>query len=131
MSYRHPSQSIGETYFSSLNDIIAKIENEKNKPIILTGDFNARSPFLWVNDADSTEGRILGEISISNNLWQVVNEPIHICDDGTQTCIDLIYNNQRYAFTNVEVLPRLVRRSKHSILYGEVNFSQEKSLTSF
>ena len=116
MSYRHPSQSIGESYFSSLNDIIAKIEKEKPKAIVLTGGFNARSHFLWVNDADITEGRFLGEISISNNLEQLVNEP-------TQTCIDLIFTNQKYAFTNVEVLPHSVSRSKHSILYGEVNFN--------
>ena len=65
----------------------------------------ARSSFFWVNDADTTEGRILGEVSISNNLEQLVNEPTHIRDDGTTTCIDLIFINQKYAFTNVEVLP--------------------------
>ena len=69
VSYRHPNQSIEETesYFSSLNDII-EVENEKPKAIVLTGDFSARLPFFWVNDADTTEGRILGEVSISNNL---------------------------------------------------------------
>ena len=99
MSYRHPDQSLDETesYFSSLNDIIEKIDNEIPKAIILTGDFNARSSFFWVNDADTTEGRILGDVSISNNLEHLVNEPIHIRDDGTTTCIDLIFTNQKYA----------------------------------
>ena len=90
VSYRHPNQSLDETesYFSSLNDIIEKIDNEKSKAIILTGDFNARSSFFWVNDADTTEGRILGEVSISNHLDQLVDGPTHIRDDGTTTCID-------------------------------------------
>ena len=98
LSYRHPNQSIEEvdSYFSSLNDIIEKIENEKPKGIILTGDFNARSPFFWESDADTTEGRILGEVSILNNLEQLVNEPTHIRDDGTQTCIDLIFTNCKH-----------------------------------
>ena len=107
MSYRHPNQSIDET--------IEKIANEKPKAIVLTGDFNARSPFFWVNDADNTEGCILGEVSISNNLEQLVNESIHIRDDGTQTCIDLILTNQKYAFINVKVLPHSVSQSKHLI----------------
>ena len=120
VSYRHPNQSLDETesYFSSLNDII---EKEKPKAIILTGDFNARPSFVWVND--TSEGRIFPEVSISNNLEQLVNEPTHIHDDGTTTCIDLIFNNQKYAFTNVELLPHTVSQSKHLIIPGEVNFS--------
>ena len=57
MSDRHPSQSLDETksYFSSLNNIIEKIVNEKPKA---RGNFNASSSFFWVNDADTTEGRI-------------------------------------------------------------------------
>ena len=108
------------SYFSPLNDIIEKVENEKTKAIVLTGDFNTWSPFFWVSNE---EGRILGEVSISNNLDQLVNEPTHIRDDGTQTCIDLIFTNQKYAFTNVEVLPHLVSQSKHLILQGELNFN--------
>ena len=125
MSYRHPNQSLDETesYFSYLNDIIEKIDNEKPKAIVLTGDFNATSSFFWVNDVDTTEGRILGEVSISNNLEQLVSEPTHIHDDGTTTCIDLIFTNQKYAFTNVEVLPHTVSQSKHLIIHGEVNLS--------
>ena len=115
VSYRHPNQSIEETesYFSSLNDIIEKVANEKPKAIV----------FFWVNDADTTECPILGEVSISNNLEQLLNEPTHIRDDGTQTCIDLIYTNQKYAFISVEVLPHSVSQSKHLILHGEVNFN--------
>ena len=102
VSYRHPNQSIEEqvdSYFSSLNDIIENIENEKPKSIILTGDFNAMSPFLWESDADTTERRILDDISILNNLEQLINESTHIRDDGTQTCIDLIFTNCKHAFT--------------------------------
>ena len=98
--------------------LIFQIENEKPEAIVLSGDFNARSPFFWVNDADTTTGCILCGVSISNNLEQLVNEPTHNRDDGTQIWIDLICTNQKYAFTNIEVLPRSVSQSNHLILHG-------------
>ena len=60
VSYRHPNLSLEETdfYFSSLNSILEKVDNEKPIGIVLTGDFNA----------DTREGQIWSEMSIFNNL---------------------------------------------------------------
>ena len=70
--------------------------------VVLTGDFNVRSSLFWENDADTREGRLLSEINILNNLEELVSEPIHLRDDGTQTCIDLTFTRQPYAYTNVK-----------------------------
>ena len=124
VSYRHPNLSSEETdiYFSSLNNIIEKIDSEKPIGIILTGDFNARSSFFWENDADTREGQILCELSISNNLEELTCEPTHIRDDGSQSCIDLIFTDQKYAFTDVQVIPHFETQSKHLIVHGKINF---------
>ena len=105
--YRHPNETAEESqvYFSSLNDIVEKLANEKPMAIVLTGDFDASSSLFWENDADTREGPILIELVIVNNLVELVNEPTHVHDDGTQTCIDLMVTKQPYAFTNVEVIP--------------------------
>ena len=125
VSYRHPNLSSEETdlYFSSLNIIIERIDSEKPIGIILTGDFNARSPFFWENDADTKEGQVLCELAISNHLEELICEPTHIRDDGSQSCIDLIFTDQKYAFTNVQVIPHSESQSKHLIVHGKINFS--------
>ena len=99
MSYRHPNQKSEEVeaYFSSLNDIVEKMSNEKPMAVVLTGDFNARSSFSWENAADTRGGRLLSEISTLNNLEELVSEPTHLRDDGTQTCIDFICTHQPFA----------------------------------
>ena len=125
LSYRHPNLSLNETdlYFSSLNRIIENVSNENPIGIILTGDFNARSSFFWENDVDTREGNLLSEISISNNLEELISESTHIRDDGSQSCIDLIFTNQKNAFIDVQVIPHTEKQSKHSIVHGKINFS--------
>ena len=124
VSYRHPNCSCEETdlHFTSLNSILEQIEIEKPLGIILTGDFNARSSFFWEHDIDTREGKQLSELSVLNNLEQLISEPTHIRDDGSQSCIDLIFTNLNYAFTHVEVLPHTERHSKHLIVHGKLNF---------
>ena len=106
-----------------MNKILESINKEKPKAIVLTGDFYARSPFFWEDDLDTREGNLLSDLAISNNFEQLINEPTHIRDDGTQTCIDLLFTNQPQSFTNVEVLPHPVSQSKHLIIHGKLNFS--------
>ena len=122
VSYRHPNQSYeeSEAYFSSLNDIIEKVATEKPRGIVLTGDFNARSSLFWENDTDTRAGHLLSELAIVNNLGELVSEPTHIRDDGSQTCIDLIFTNQSFAFMNVDVIPHPERQSKHLIVHGKI-----------
>ena len=64
--------------------------------------------FFWENDVDTREGNLLSEMSISNNLEELISEPTHIRDDGSQSCIDLIFTNQKNAFIDVKVIPHPV-----------------------
>ena len=97
--------------------------NKENPAVtIITGDFNARSPIFLENDIENREGRVFNKFLISNNLEELINEPTHIRDDGSQSCIDLICTDQPYIFTEAGVLPSLDPHSKHNIITGSLNF---------
>ena len=125
LSYRHPNQLRDELddYIKSLENIYDRIRNENPTVTIITGDFNARSPVFWEGDAETREGCLFSEFFISNNLDELINEPTHIRDDGSQSCIDLISTDQQYLFTDSGVLPSLDPHSKHNIIYGHINVS--------
>ena len=107
----------------AISDIYEQIKAEKPIAIVLTGDFNARSPLFWENDTDTREGRLFNDFILSNNVEELINEPTHIRDDGTQSCIDLICTDQPFMFTETGVLPSLDTHSKHQIIHGNLNFS--------
>ena len=90
---------------------------------IITGDYNSRSSLFWENDIENWEGRLFSHFLLSNNLEELINEPTHIRDDGTQTCIDLICTDQPYLFTDTGLLPTLDPHSKHNIIHGTLNFN--------
>ena len=66
------------------------IRKENPTVSILCGDFNARSPLFWEGDSENHERCLLNSLLISNHLEQLIDEPIHVRDDGSQSCIDLI-----------------------------------------
>ena len=88
---------------------------------ILCGDFNARSPIFWEGDNENYEGGLLNNLLISNHLEQLICEPTHIRDGGSQSWIDLIITDQPYIFTETGVLPSLDLHSKHNIIHGALN----------
>ena len=53
---------------------------------------------------------------------ELINEPTHIRDDGSQTCIALICTDQPFLFVDSGVLPSLDPHSKHNITHGRLNF---------
>ena len=124
LSYRHPNISSTEfdEYVKSLEKIYEKISLENPTVTIVCGDFNARSPLFWENDTNTREGNIFNNFLISNNLEELINEPTHIRDDGSQSCIDLICTDQPFMFVDSGVLPSLDPHSKHSIIHGTLNF---------
>ena len=67
-------------------------------------------------------GRAFNNFLISNNLEELINEPIHIRDNGSQSCINLICTDQPYVFTEIGVLPSLDPHSKHNIIHGSLSF---------
>ena len=124
LSYRHPNIPIDEfrNYVKSLENIYENINRENPSVTIISGDFNARSPLFWDNDTQTKEGEIFSNFLISNNMEELINEPTHIRDNGTQSCIDLICTDQPYLFVDTGVFPSLDPHSKHNIIHGRVNF---------
>ena len=124
LSYCHPNLSTTELeeYTKSLEHIYGCISKENPAVTILTGDFNARSPLFWEGDIENREGRVFDNFLISNNLDELINEPTHIRDDGSQSCIDLICTDQPFIFTDTGVLQSLDPHSKHKIIYSTLNF---------
>ena len=100
LSYCHPDLSSTELdeYVKSLERIYECINQENPATTILTGDFNARSSLIWENDTENRGGRVFNNFLISNNLEKLINEPTHIRDDGSQSCIDLICTGPALCF---------------------------------
>jgi len=124
LSYCHPNLSSieFEEYTCALEKIYLLVRREKPSVVILTGDFNARSPLFWENDTETREGRVFNNFLLSNNLEELINEPTHIRDDGAQSCIDLICTDHANLFTETGVFPTLDVHSKHNIVFGALNF---------
>ena len=55
-------------------------------------------------------------------MEELINEPTHIRDNGSQSCIDLICTDQPYLFVESGVQPSLDPHSKHNIVHGRLNF---------
>ena len=126
VSYRSPSQTPSEfqSYMQKLQSTYIKANSENPSVIILTGDFNARSPLLWADERSQTpEGKDLADFCTFNCLEQLVKEPTHIPNDTTQTCIDLILTNQPYLFVDSGVIHSPDPLLKHQIIFGKLNFN--------
>ena len=74
---------------SLLEYIYESVRKETHVASILSGDFNARSPLFWEGDYKN-EGRLFNNFLMSNHLEQLINEPTHVRDDRSQSCIELI-----------------------------------------
>ena len=88
---------------------------------VICGDFNSRSPIFWEGDSENFAGSLFSDLLISNNIEQLISEPTHVRDDGSQSCIDLICTNQPFVFMESEVMPSLDPCSKHNIIHGKIS----------
>lgn len=127
LSYRSPSNNTSpevDDYCSKLQGIIDKINNEKPTVIILTGDFNARSPLFCDQESqENTPGRKISDFMLLNRMEQLINEPTHFPRDDIETCIDLILTDQPNLFVHSGVIQSPDPRCKHQIINGKINFS--------
>jgi len=126
VSYRSPNQTAMEfeDYMQKLQSMYIKAISENPAIIILTGDFNARSPLLWANETrQSSEGKQFADFCTFNCLQQLIDEPTHIPRDGIETCIDLICTNQPFLFVDKGVIPSPDPLLKHQIVFGKLNFN--------
>ena len=109
---------------SKLNQFIVKASTENPSTIILTGDFNARSPLLWDQETfQDNVGKTFSDFCTLNQLEQIIDEATHLPREGVETCIDYILTNQPYLFVNKGVIPSPDPVCKHQIIHGKINFN--------
>ena len=127
LSYRPPSMNtVGDVaaYCSHLKDSVDKIAREKPSLVILTGDFNARSPLFWSDERHETmPGEKLSNFMLLNCFEQLISEPTHFPRDDIETCIDLILTDKPSSFVDSGVIPSPDPRCKHQVIHGTINFS--------
>ena len=112
------------TFINKLQLFLDKISSENPFSIILTGDFNARSPLFWDEESiETTEGKALSNLALLNGMEHVINQPTHFPRPGIETCIDHIFTNQRNTIIDSGVIPSPDPFCKHSIIYGKINLS--------
>ena len=89
--YRSPSQSREEfdLFLDQFEHLISMIKQENPYSVIITGDFNCRSPLWWPDDIGNVEGELFEPLASSLDLHQLVSEPIHFIGNS-KSCIDLI-----------------------------------------
>ena len=125
VTYRSPSQDRESTraYFKNLKNLLIKIKTYNPASIVLTGDMNARSPLLWSGETvENLAGQELSEILTLENLENIIEEPTHLPNEDTQTCLDLIITSSPQAIVDHGVLPSKDPKCKHQIVYSKINF---------
>ena len=105
-----------------MEHIYGCISKENSTVTIITGNFNARSPLFWEHNAENNEGPVFNNLLIYNSLEELINERAYIRDIVSQSCIEVIYTDQTYIFTETGVLQSLDPHSKHKIVHPTLNF---------
>ena len=127
LTYRSPSKSSNQeidNFCTNLSLMIDKMKEENPLSIILTGDFNGRSPHFWTEEiVENSAGKSLVEFSIENGLSQLISEPTHFPQENISTCIDHIYTSCPDGFVDWGVIHSPDPKCKHSIIHGTLNFS--------
>ena len=125
LSYRSPSDNSLQlsSYCTKLQGILDKINEEKPSLIILSGDFNARSPLFWEHDDENAPGKKLSEFMITNGLEQIIKEATHFPRDNIETCLDLVLTDRPNTFLHSGVIPSPDPRCKHHIITTTISFS--------
>ena len=89
-----------------MKDSIDMIAKENPSLVVLTGDFNARSPLFWSEEQHETmPGEKLSNFMLLNCFEQLINEPIHFPREDIETCLDLILTDKPTCFVDSGVIP--------------------------
>ena len=120
--YRSPSQSLDEfeNFLNNLNLTLESITQKNPFLTIVIGDFNARLSKWWTDDKTTQEGLKLEHLLSQFALSQVINQPTHI-SHKSNSCIDLMFTNQRNLITDSGTHPSLHPNCHHQIIYGKFN----------
>ena len=120
--YRSPSQSQAEyeEFTKNFDIMLSKMAAENPYCVIITGDFNARSPQWWENDLENDFGKVFEPFTSDLGLHQLISEPTHFMGES-RSCIDLIFTDQPNLFIESGVHPSLHEQCHHQIIYGKVS----------
>ena len=88
--YRSPSQTPDErrTFFQNFKDIITKINNQSDQPIMVVGDFNSKHEDWCLTNETTTPGRELKRLLEDLSLEQIIREPTRI-KANVSSCLDI------------------------------------------
>ena len=119
--YRSPSQTLDEfdTFMENFELMLSTMSIEEPYCIIITGDFNCRSPHWWKDEHENDEGRIFEAFTAELGLQQLVCEPTHFIGES-KSCIDLIFTNQPNLFLETGVHPTLHRQCHHHVVFAKI-----------
>ena len=127
LSYRSPSKSSAieeENYCKKMQALLDNINKEKPSAVILTGDFNARSPLFWQGEThENSFGKKLSNLMLFNQMEQTIHEPTHFPRENIETCIDLIMTDQPNLLVHSGVIQSPDSNCKHQIINGTLNLS--------
>ena len=114
--YRFPSQNNNEleVFLSNMENLLSDISKRKPSLSVVTGDFNARSSYLWCKDINTTEWANLHLLTSWNGFSQLIKEPTHI-QANSSSRTDLILTDQPNLSMNSELLPSLHPNCHHHI----------------
>ena len=120
--YRSPSQNNCE--FDSHLRSVERFLSDIKKPFlfVITGDFNARSSYLWSEDINTSEGLKLLSLTSANGVSQLINEPTHL-QTSNYSCTDLIFTDQPNLSVNSRVHVSLHPNCHHQIVHSSFNLN--------
>ena len=107
--YKSPSQTAAEfeIFITNFDVMLFRMSAENPYAVIITGDFNCRSPQWWENDNENEEGKIFEPHTSELGLHQLISEATHIMGDS-KSCIDLIFTDQPNLFLESGVCNKVI-----------------------
>ena len=100
--------------------ILSKLSAEDPQAVIITGDFNCRSPQWWENDIENDEVEQFEPLTSDLGLHQLISGPTHVIGQS-RSCIDLIFTDQPNLFIESGIHPSLHEQCHHQIFHGRLS----------
>ena len=104
---------------NKLELMLSKMSTDEPHAILITGDFNCRSPQWQGDDIGTDEGKQLEPLISDLGLHQLISGPTHI--GHSKSCINLIFTDQPNLFIEFGIHPSLFVQCHHRIIYGELS----------
>ena len=98
------------------------ITNKSLINMILTGDFNARSPLWWALDNENNDGRKITLLTSSAGYSKLIDQATYTTKESS-SCIDLIFTSNLSFISASGVELALYEKCHHNLIYRKINFN--------